>query len=72
MDRRNRIIRTIKQAVIAAGITAAIAVMGNVTDVTSTEFGTKSWYPLVQMGLTGVVAFLMNIKKENDGGENPS
>lgn len=72
MTPRTRIIRTLKQSAIAAGLTAAIAVMGNVTDVTSTEFGTKTWYPLVQMGLTGVVAFLMNLKKENDGGENPS
>ena len=70
MDRKTRIIRTIKQAAIAALLTAGIAILGNVSDVTSVEFGTQSWYPIAQMVFTGLAAFLMNLKREN-GGEDP-
>lgn len=71
MTPRTRIIRTIKQAVLAAAFTAGLAILGNVSDVTSVEFGTASWYPIAQMVFTGVAAFLMNLKREN-GGENLS
>lgn len=70
VDRKNRIIRTLKQAAIGAVITAGLAILGNVSDVTSVEFGNQTWYPIAQMLFTGLAAFLMNLKREN-GGEDP-
>jgi 3'-phosphoadenosine 5'-phosphosulfate sulfotransferase len=69
-DRFNRVLRTLKQAAQALVLTAAVALLGTLTNVVQVEYGTEVWFPVFTAVATVVASYVRNLrdqKKENGG-----
>jgi 3'-phosphoadenosine 5'-phosphosulfate sulfotransferase len=71
-DRLDRVLRTLKQAAQALALTAAVALLGTLTDVVKVEFGTETWFPVFTAVATVVASYVRNLRdqKKEDGGQN--
>ena len=66
-ERLHRVMLTLKQAAVAVVLSAAIALLGNVTDILKLEFGQEVWWPVLMFLFTGLSSYLMHLRQSKKG-----